>query len=274
MEPATEGTARPTVVFDVLGTLVDQTGSLERHVTAMAGIDSGAAAEVARRWLGHVAEQERAIVEGRRAFAPSHELDLEALTWLVGERFLLPDAAGRLADASEWLQPWPDTVAGLDLLTADVAVLGLSNASRRVLAGLSANAGLRWHQVLSAEDAEIYKPHPAIYELALNSVPSGSGTPYLVAAHAWDLRAAAAAGMRTAYVPRSDGDPPGPGDTFDLHATSLLDLHAQLLDLMDQTPDNTSRDEGAEHPAYEDAIPGEYPEDNPDKEGEERFDAG
>ena len=231
MEPATEGTARPTVVIDVLGTLVDQTGSLERRLTAIAGIDSGAAMEVAGRWLGHVAEQERAIVEGRRAFAPSHELDLEALTWLVGERFLEPDAAGRLADASEWLEPWPDTVAGLDLLTADVTVLGLSNASRRVLAGLSANAGLRWHQVFSAEDAETCKPDPGIYELAMTSMPSGSGTPYMVAAHAWDLRAAADAGMRTAYVPRSDGDPPGPDDTFDLHATSLPDLHAQLLDL-------------------------------------------
>jgi len=233
MEPATEGAARPTVVFDVLGTLVDQTGSMERRLTAVAGIDSGAAMEVAGRWLGHVAEQERAIVEGTRAFAPSHELDLEALTWLVGERLLEPDAAGRLADASEWLQPWPDTVAGLDLLTTDVAVLGLSNASRRVLAGLSAHAGLRWHQVLSAEDAETYKPDPAVYELAMSTVPSGSATPYLVAAHAWDLRAAAAAGMRTAYVPRSDGDPPAPGDVFDLHATSLLDLHAQLLDLIE-----------------------------------------
>jgi 2-haloacid dehalogenase len=233
MEPATQGTARPTVVFDVLGTLVDQTGSMERQVAAMAGIDGGAAAEVARRWLRHVADQERAIVEGRRAFTPSHELDGEALDLLVREGLLLPDAAGQLADASEWLQPWPDTVAGLDLLAADVTVLGLSNASRRVLAGISGNAGLRWHQVLSSEDARTYKPDPAIYELAKNSTPTGSGAPFMVAAHAWDLRAAAAAGMRTAYVPRSDGDPAGPGDTFDLRAATLLDLHAQLLDLME-----------------------------------------
>jgi len=231
MEPTADATARPTIVFDVLGTLVDQTGSTERHVTAMAALDSGAAAEVARRWLGHVAEQESAIVEGRRPFVPSHELDREALTRLVDEHYLLPDAAERLADASEWLQPWPDTVAGLDLLTADVTVLGLSNGSRRALTGLSAHAGLRWHQLLSAEDARTYKPDPALYRLALDTVPAGSGTPIMVAAHAWDLRAAAEAGMRTAYVPRADGDPPAPGETFDLHAMSLLDLHVQLLDL-------------------------------------------
>ncbi|MFD6142701.1 haloacid dehalogenase type II [Promicromonospora sp. NPDC060271] len=231
MEPATEGTARPTLVFDVLGTLVDQTGSMERRVAAVAGIDSGAAAEVARRWLGHVAEQERAIVEGRRTFVPSHELDGEALSVLVREGLLLPDAAERLTAASERLEPWPDSVAGLDLLTADFTVLGLSNASRRVLAGISTNAGLRWHQVLSSEDARTYKPDPAIYALANDSAPTGSGTPFMVAAHAWDLRAAAKAGLRTAYVPRSDGDPPGPDDTFDLRATTLLDLRAQLLDL-------------------------------------------
>ncbi|MGI5188192.1 haloacid dehalogenase type II [Promicromonospora sp. CA-289599] len=231
MEPATKGTTRPTLVFDVLGTLVDQTGSMERRVTAVAGIDSGAAAEVARRWLGHVAEQERSIVEGRRAFVPSHELDGEALGALVREDLLRPDAAARLADASEWLQPWPDSVAGLDLLAADFSVLGVSNASRRVLAGISTKAGMRWHQVLSSQDARTYKPDPAIYALAIDSAPTGSGTPVMVAAHAWDLRAAAKAGMRTAYVPRPDGDPPGPDDTFDLRATNLLDLHGQLLDL-------------------------------------------
>ena len=231
MEPATTGAVRPTVVFDVLGTLVDQTGSMERRVSARTGADSGAAAEVARRWLGHVAEQERAIVEGRRAFVPSHELDLEALSLLVRERLLSAADAERLTDASEWLEPWPDTVAGLELLAADCTVLGLSNASRRVLAGLSTHAGLRWHQVLSAQDAGTYKPGPEVYEVAMASAPAASGVPFMVAAHAWDLRAAAAAGMRTAYVPRADGDPAGPGDTFDLRATSLLDLRAQLLDL-------------------------------------------
>jgi len=39
-------------------------------------------------------------------------------------------------------------------------------------------------------------------------------------------------------------------------------------------PDDEAPDELAKHPADEKAIPGEHPEDNPDKEGEERFDAG
>ncbi|PUB27567.1 2-haloacid dehalogenase [Promicromonospora sp. AC04] len=231
MQPAAIGPARPTVVFDVLGTLVDQAGSLGRRVSEVTGIKSGAAAYVARRWLERIAEQEREIVERRRAFIPSHELDREVLNSLVHEHLLPPGSAAVLADASERLRPWPDTVAGLDLLAGDLAVLGLSNASRRVLAGLSAGGGLRWHQVLSAEDAGTYKPGREVYELAVASAPAASGPPFMVAAHAWDLRAAAAAGMRTAYVPRPAGDLPRPDDRFDVHATSLVDLHARLLEL-------------------------------------------
>lgn len=235
MDQAWQGTNSLAVVFDVLGTLVDHAGSLAQRVSAVAGIESGAAANVVRQWIDHVSAQEREIIDGRRAFAPSHELDADALTWLAGEGLLPPGSVAGLADASEWLRPWPDTVDGLDLLAADVMVLGLSNASRRVLAGLSGRSGLRWHQVLSGEDAGTYKPDPGIYELAMASVPAGSDPPFKVAAHAWDLRAAAAAGMRTAYVPRPDGDPPGPDDTFDLHATSIRDLHAQLLTLAKNT---------------------------------------
>jgi hypothetical protein len=39
-------------------------------------------------------------------------------------------------------------------------------------------------------------------------------------------------------------------------------------------PDDEGPDELSKHPADARAIPGEHPEDNPDKEGEERFDAG
>jgi 2-haloacid dehalogenase len=53
--------------------------------------------------------------------------------------------------------------------------------------------------------------------------------PVMVAAHAWDLRAAADVGLRTAYVPRPGGDPPRDDDAFDLVAADLADLHAQLV---------------------------------------------
>lgn len=50
----------------------------------------------------------------------------------------------------------------------------------------------------------------------------------MVAAHAWDLRGAREAGLRTAYVARPVGDPPASSDRFDLHATGLAELADRL----------------------------------------------
>lgn len=84
--------------------------------------------------------------------------------------------------------------------------------------------GLRWHQALSAEDAGSYKPHPDVYQLAINNAGCPPDRMLMVAAHAWDLRGARAAGMRTAYVARPVGDPPSPSDAFDLNAQGLDEL--------------------------------------------------
>ncbi|MFE5291783.1 HAD-IA family hydrolase [Isoptericola sp. NPDC056618] len=229
---------RPVLVFDVLGTLVDQAGSLEAAVQG-AGLDAGTARDVVATWLGRVTDRERDVVAGRRGFAPSGVLDREVLAGLAAEGALPASAVDRLATAAERLRPWPDSVTGVAALAGDFTVLGLSNADRRTLAALRGDAGLTWHDVLSAEDVGTYKPDPALYAAAVAAATGGAtdgatgemsaGPPVMVAAHAWDLRAAAAAGMRTAYVPRPRGDAPRDDDAFDLHAADLADLHGRLL---------------------------------------------
>ncbi|TDC86039.1 haloacid dehalogenase type II [Actinomadura sp. 7K507] len=225
---------RPALVFDVLGTLVDQTGGLTAQVIDATGLGGAAASGIVTDWLACVAEQERAIAERRRGFAPSHELDREALERLAGAGALPSASVNRLASASERLRPWPDSRDGIERLAADFAVLGLSNASRRTLTGLSSNSGLRWHQLISAEDTGSYKPSEDLYKTAIEAAPSSSGAPFMVAAHAWDLRAAAAAGMRTVYVPRPNDDPPRADDAFDIHASDLRDLHARLAAILNR----------------------------------------
>ena len=222
------GSGRPVVVLDVLGTLVDQAGSLQVRLSSMGTLDTVRATAIADTWLRYVTAQEESIVAGRRAFAPSHELDREAVYRLVDDGSRLSQQAEELIREVDDLTPWPDSVAGLETLSRFATVFGLSNASRRVIAGLSANAGFRWHQVLSAEDAATYKPDLALYELAVSAAPSSADPPMMVAAHAWDLRAAARAGMRTAYVPRPHGDAPLPDDAFDIMATGLQDFCEQL----------------------------------------------
>ncbi|MCK9793022.1 HAD-IA family hydrolase [Isoptericola sp. 4D.3] len=226
--------ARPVLVFDVLGTLVDQAGSLAAEVGEAAASDEAAARTVVTTWLARVAERERDVVDGRRAFASSHDLDREVLAGLAADGDLPAGAVEPLATAAERLRPWPDAAAGVERLARDFTVLGLSNASHRTLRALRDGAGLGWHRAISAEDAGTYKPASGLYAAAVAAAAgpadgSDDVVPVMVAAHAWDLRAAAAAGMRTAYVPRPDGDAPRDDDAFDLHAADLADLHARLM---------------------------------------------
>jgi 2-haloacid dehalogenase len=51
----------------------------------------------------------------------------------------------------------------------------------------------------------------------------------MVAAHPWDLRAAAVHGLRTAYIERAGEGEPKPSDSFDLTAPDLAALAARLL---------------------------------------------
>ncbi|NWJ71564.1 haloacid dehalogenase type II [Pseudonocardia sp. ICBG1122] len=218
------------VVFDVLGTLVDEPSGLRDAVAAaVPGTDRDTAADLAGLWQAHVAGEQERIVAGGRAFVPGHVLDAEAAAAVarragVGD----PQVVATLAGAGARHPAWPDSADGIGHLAGRLPVVGLSNASRSTLLRLAAGAGLRWHLALSAEDAASYKPAPEVYRLAVEAAAVPPDRLLMVAAHAWDLRGAAAAGMRTAWVDRPGGDPPGTHDRFDLHAADLTDLADQL----------------------------------------------
>ena len=221
------------VVFDILGTLVNEPGGLHRSIRELAPTGSaGQLDDLVEMWLSHVADQQRTMLDGRRPYANSDVVDREAAE-LVAATCGVTDAVAidRLATAERRLDPWPDTVHALGRLAQRFPVAGPSNASRATLTRLNARAGLRWHYLLSAEDARSYKPAPDVYRLALDI--AGGGAPervLMAAAHAWDLRGAQALGLRTAYVRRPVGDPPLATDSFDHHTGSLADLVAELLD--------------------------------------------
>lgn len=218
------------VVFDVLGTMVDEPAGIRRGLRGLLpDSDEARIGELLEAWYGYVEEQQQAMLAGRRPYASSTEVDLEAAARVAADAGVSDAAAIRsLAVAGQQLEPWPDAVAGLDRIAARHPVVGLSNAGGAALTRISAHAGLRWHQVLSAEDARSYKPDPAVYQLAVTNAGTTPDRLLLVAAHAWDLRGAQAVGMRTAYVERPVGDPPSAMDAFDLYASSLDELATML----------------------------------------------
>ncbi|WP_103516395.1 haloacid dehalogenase type II [Streptomyces sp. SM10] len=218
------------LVFDVLGTLVDEPAGIRGGIQELApSLDEATTAALLTRWQEHIDHESRRVLAGGRPYATTEALDREAAR-IVAEAAGVedPTAVATLALAGRRLPPWPDTVAGLARLAERFPLIGLSNASRSALLGLNAHAGLRWHQVLSAEEARTYKPDPAVYQLAVTASGAPPERLLMVAAHAWDLRGAQALGLRTAYVARPVGDAPAPSDRFDVYADDLTDLAVQL----------------------------------------------
>jgi 2-haloacid dehalogenase len=214
------------IVFDILGTMVDEPGGIRRGIrTMLPHVDDARTDELLDEWYRYVDQQQQEVLAGRRPYASSTVIDLEAATRVAGGAAIRDvEAVRSLAASAQRLEPWPDSVSGLDRIASRYPVVGLSNASRVALTRISAHAGLRWHQVLSAEDARSYKPHPDVYRLAITHADCSPDRLLMVAAHAWDLRGAQAVGMRTAYVERPVGDRPSATDSCDLRADSLDDL--------------------------------------------------
>ena len=94
--------------------------------------------------------------------------------------------------------------------------------------------GLPFQRLLSAEDFKHYKPDPEVYLGAAAALGLTPGQVMMVAAHKQDLRAARAAGLRSAFVERAlEKGPSGRADRLpdaesDLQASDFIDLARQL----------------------------------------------
>ncbi|MFF7866716.1 haloacid dehalogenase type II [Streptomyces qaidamensis] len=225
------------VVFDVLGTMVDEPGGLRTAIREATGPSGPRATdELVALWRRHCEQEQERVRQGQRPYASTEVLDAEAARLVARHAGVTgPGAVARLATAGRRLPAWGDSVAGLERLSRRYPVMGLSNAGRTALLHLNAHAGLRWHRALSAEAVAAYKPAPEVYRLALDSAGCPPERVLMVAAHAWDLRGAQAAGMRTAYVRRPAGDPPTGSDDFDGRFDGLADLIGALTG--GQTPE-------------------------------------
>jgi 2-haloacid dehalogenase len=138
---------------------------------------------------------------------------------------LSADELDRLVHARWALRPWPDSVPGLTRLKQRYVIGPLSNASFAGMVRLAKFARLPWDCIITAENARRYKPAPEVYHTAVGLLGLPAAQVMLVAAHNYDLRAARAEGLRTAFVPRPTEY--GPGQTTDLAPESDWDVVAR-----------------------------------------------
>jgi 2-haloacid dehalogenase len=215
------------IVFDVIGTLVDEGATWTRvagEIAAEAGLAS--AADLGRRWEGKLDASMTAVVAGDAAWQPHAALMADAAAAAVAELggAVTPRLRARAARSDREHRAWPDVAEATAELRRHRLVAGLSNGDLAALARLANAEAIAWDAVLSAGTVGAFKPAPAAYRHAVDALDLDPARTLFVAAHPWDLRAAAEHGFRTAYVARPGADRPDAGDPVDLEVDDLHEL--------------------------------------------------
>jgi 2-haloacid dehalogenase len=226
------------LAFDTYGTVVDWRRS------ALAELERfGAARGLAVDWAAFLAEWKARyrpgmdrVNRGEWPWITVDEIYRRALEELLPRYGIVdvPDEEVEHLSRVWWrLQPWPDAVPGLRRLRARFIVSPLSNASFAGMIALARFAGLPWDCIITAENARCYKPRPEVYDTAVRLLGLAPAEVVMVAAHNYDLAAARACGLRTAFVPRPEEH--GPGQRSDLEPAADWDIvAADFLDLADR----------------------------------------
>ena len=108
-----------------------------------------------------------------------------------------------LVQAWHYMSAWPDVPEALQRLKSRYEVCVLANGTTRLQLDLARSSGLDFDLLLSSQLLGFAKPEPKIYVKALDLLRVKPEQVVMVAAHAYDLRAAKAVGMRTVYIRRT-----------------------------------------------------------------------
>jgi 2-haloacid dehalogenase len=227
------------IVFDTFGTIVDWRASL---INALE--EFGRKREVERAWADLVDRWRAAyqpnldrVRTGELKWTILDELHYFALVQLLPEFGLtsLRESDLRfLTNCWHRLAPWPDAVDGLHRLRKKYIIGPLSNGNLALLVELAKFAQLPWDVVFGADLFRHYKPDPETYLGVCSFLGLRPEQVMMGAAHNYDLKAAKALGLRTAFIQRATEYGPGQQtdlvaeDAWDVIATDLVDLAEKL----------------------------------------------
>ena len=227
------------LTFDVFGTVVDWRGSIIREGEQLGrarGIDVDWA-EFADRWRAGYAPAMARVRNGELPWTKIdvlHRMILDDLLDDFGITGLSEDEKDYRNLVWHRLEPWPDSVAGLNRLRKRFIVATLSNGNVALLTNMAKHAGLPWDCILSAELMRRYKPDPETYLGAADLLGLRPEEVMMVAAHKGDLRSAQEVGLRAAFVARPHEFGPSvevdvaPEADFDVNAADIEELASKL----------------------------------------------
>lgn len=226
------------LTFDVFGTVVDYRTSIINELKQL-GKDKAVIADweaFADKWRGGYWPAMDQVRQGELEWKSIDQLLRMVLDQLLDEFQieLTEDETVHLNKAWHRLAPWPDSVPGLTRLKNKYTLVTLSNGNISLLANMAKYSGLPWDVILSSELARHYKPDKEVYITAASLLDLDYEEIMMVAAHRYDLDAAAEIGFRTAYLSRPlEFGPNGKTDEapdmpYDIIATDMNDLAQKL----------------------------------------------
>ena len=203
------------LTFDIFGTVTDWRNSIQREgqmLAAKKGINNVDWFEFADRWRGQYTPYMDKVRQSELPWTNIdglHRLILDELLDDYQIGYITEEEKTHFNFAWHRLLLWPDVISGLDRLSVDFVLATLSNGNTKLLSDIAENSGLAWDFILSAEDSKHYKPDPEVYLSAIESIGLEPKNIMMVAAHAFDLKAAQKVGMKAAYVFREMEFGPG-----------------------------------------------------------------
>jgi 2-haloacid dehalogenase len=137
------------------------------------------------------------------------------------------DAAvqAQLMEAYLHLDTFPEVKQALKALS-HLSLSILSNGSPKMLKAVVESAGLQgiFAHIISVDEVKIFKPAPAVYELAVKKTGADKSHIGFVSSNFWDDAGAKAFGLRTHWINRAGAPPDELGILPDFTLKSLTDL--------------------------------------------------
>ncbi len=188
-------------VFDAYGTLFDVASAAQRCADAL----GDRALRLAALWRDKQLQYSwLRAVQGRHA--DFWQVTGDALDFALEALGLAdPSLRERLMQLYLTLDAYPEVPAALQRLRdAGFVTAILSNGSPAMLAAAVDHAGLGalFDHVLSVEEVGIYKPHPRVYQLAVERLAVSAQQIAFISSNGWDAWAASAFSMRTLWCNR------------------------------------------------------------------------
>jgi 2-haloacid dehalogenase len=222
--------------FDVFGTLVDWRTGVARDAELILKplgliMDWTAFADAWRDQYQPAMEEVRS---GRIPYTKLdvlHRRSLRKVLASFGVKDLNEGQLDQLTQAWHRLDAWPDAAVGLARLRQRFLIAPVSNGTFAIMCDLARRNDFRWDAILGADLARDFKPKAAVYLAAAEAFDFKPGECMMCASHSSDLRAAAANGLRTAFIARPLERPGfserSPGLAVDVFVQSTLELAAQ-----------------------------------------------